>query len=61
MNVHRNARLTPQARLLLVQWVNQEGGTVMHIPGESPAVFAYSRTIISSGKLAGGGREIGAF
>ena len=61
MNVHKNARLMPQARLLLVQRVNQEGGTVMHIPGESPSVFAYSRTIISSGRLAGGGKEIGAF
>jgi hypothetical protein len=61
MNVHKNARLMPEARPLLVQRVNQEGGTVMHIPGESPSVFAYSRTIISSGRLAGGGKEIGAF
>ena len=28
MNVHKNARLTPQGRLLLVQRVNQEGWTV---------------------------------
>jgi hypothetical protein len=58
MNVHKNARLTPQGRALLVRRITEEGWRIV----DAAARFDFTRWTecpgTGGGKRRGGGEEI---